>query len=327
MTAQVAPISTPDIFETTDTLQFRDPNQPNLHLAFWKRTDTSSKQRGANVLVWIHGLGDHSGRYRELVNELFAYVPQLDGVASYDQRGHGLSQGKRGGVYALSELVEDFVEHVGVRLVMEFGEEVNVLVGGHSLGGLVCAKSMQGKDWIEEGGYGKIRGLFLSAPCIEVVVSGMVNRMMAPMAQVLGRVPGVKGWIKDNGIRRENLTHCPKRQEEILQDKLYHNMIGVGLGADLLSAGGVMLKEVKETSDEECMLKSVPLLIVQGELDPVSSVEGSKKLVEAAGDKAELVLVSRAFHEVHNEDEEHGRGEFVKTCASFLRKVFEGGEE
>lgn len=326
MTTETPSSLASDIIETTDTLQFRDPNQPNLHVIFWKRSDTP-KARNANILVWIHGVGDHSGRYKALAHDLLERVPQLDGIASYDQRGHGLSQGERGAVYSLMEDVEDFVEHVSVRLVMEFGEDVNVVVGGHSLGGLVCAKSVEGRDWLQEGGYGRIRGVLLSGPAIEIVVDGFLNRIMMPFSKVLAALPGVKGLKKENGIKKEKLTHCPKRLKEIEQDKLYHNIIALGLGADLLKSGGFIVERVREASAEECVLKNVRLLVVQGELDRVCAVEGSRKLVEAVGNEAELVVIGGAFHEVWNEDEEHGRGEFIETCASFLNEVFEASVE
>lgn len=324
MAAEAPPSPALDTIETTDTLQFRDPNQPNLHVIFWKRPDTP-KPRNANVLMFIHGVGEHSGRYRELAHDLLERVPQLDGIASYDQRGHGLSQGERGGIYSVMEAVEDFVEHVSVRLAMEFGEDVNVVVGGHSLGGLICAKSAEGKDWLQEGGYGRIRGVLLSGPAIEIAVNGILNRIMMSFSKVLAAVPGMRRVRKDTGIRKESLTHCAKRLEEIEQDELFHSIAALGLVMDVLKTGGTVVERVKEASVEECVLKGVRLLIIQGEMDSICTVEGSRKLVEAAGDKAELVVVGGAFHEVHNEDDEHGRGEFVETCASFLNRVFEEG--
>src|SRR5690606_14578823 len=47
------------------------------------------------ALIVVHGLGEHSGRY-----ESFAEAMTASGVSTYayDQRGHGLSEGRRGHV-------------------------------------------------------------------------------------------------------------------------------------------------------------------------------------------------------------------------------------
>ena len=49
-----------------------------------------------SVLV-VHGLGEHGGRYAHVAARL---AGQGWAVAGYDQRGHGLSTGPRGGLAA-----------------------------------------------------------------------------------------------------------------------------------------------------------------------------------------------------------------------------------
>ena len=50
----------------------------------------------AQVLL-VHGLGEHAGRYAPLAAELHDWG---FAVRAYDQRGHGLSGGARGGLSA-----------------------------------------------------------------------------------------------------------------------------------------------------------------------------------------------------------------------------------
>ncbi len=45
------------------------------------------------VLLVVHGLAEHSGRYMNLVNH---FVTQGYAVYGFDQRGHGRSPGRRG---------------------------------------------------------------------------------------------------------------------------------------------------------------------------------------------------------------------------------------
>jgi alpha-beta hydrolase superfamily lysophospholipase len=50
-------------------------------------------ERGGILIV--HGVGEHSGRYQRLTQDLTAKGMS---IFSYDQRGHGQSSGKRGHV-------------------------------------------------------------------------------------------------------------------------------------------------------------------------------------------------------------------------------------
>lgn len=164
-------------------------------------------------------MGEHSGRYKRLAHELLTRVPQLSGIASYDMRGHGKSTGERGSCSTLDEYVNDFKEHVSVRMGMEFGQGVRCIVGGHSLGGMVAAECVAGSDWLKEQGFGEVVGCVLSAPAVECVVSGVVNRMLVGMAGVLVRVPGVRGMVKDNGIEKRKLTHSAEEIEKMEKDE------------------------------------------------------------------------------------------------------------
>ena len=56
------------------------------------------------VLLVVHGLGEHSGRYGNLVNH---FVPAGCGVYGYDQRGHGKSDGVKGYVNRFADFSDD----------------------------------------------------------------------------------------------------------------------------------------------------------------------------------------------------------------------------
>ncbi len=84
------------------------------------------------VLVLIHGFGEHSGRYMNVVNHL---VPRGYAIWSFDHRGHGRSPGRRGFVRTWDEFRED------IRLFLEMVRQqeggLPVFLMGHSMGGLM----------------------------------------------------------------------------------------------------------------------------------------------------------------------------------------------
>ncbi len=85
-------------------------------------------------VVLVHGYGEHQGRYREVVAR---WVDKGVAVISYDQRGHGWSEGPRGHCDRFSDYLEDAAD-----ILAKFRERTSDLplfLFGHSFGGLVAA--------------------------------------------------------------------------------------------------------------------------------------------------------------------------------------------
>lgn len=64
------------------------------------------------VIVILHSLGDHSGRYQHVVDHL---VPFGFSIYAFDLRGHGRSKGQKGHVEKWNDYREDlqvFISHV-----------------------------------------------------------------------------------------------------------------------------------------------------------------------------------------------------------------------
>ncbi|MFC1874150.1 alpha/beta fold hydrolase, partial [Chloroflexota bacterium] len=56
------------------------------------------------ILLTVHGLAEHGGRYMNVVDY---FVPRGYAVYSFDQRGHGQSEGMRGYVEKFSYYIDD----------------------------------------------------------------------------------------------------------------------------------------------------------------------------------------------------------------------------
>jgi alpha-beta hydrolase superfamily lysophospholipase len=84
------------------------------------------------VLALVHGVGEHSGRYRNLVG------PLVEGgypVYGYDQRGHGRSPGPRGHIERWADYRGDLRAFLG--LVVQHAPGRPLVLYGHSMGSLV----------------------------------------------------------------------------------------------------------------------------------------------------------------------------------------------
>ena len=84
------------------------------------------------VVVLIHGIGEHSGRFRRLVQAL---VSRGHAVYALDLRGHGRSPGQRGHLMAWTEYREDVRAFVSTVAAREPGRPL--FTYGHSMGGLI----------------------------------------------------------------------------------------------------------------------------------------------------------------------------------------------
>lgn len=86
------------------------------------------------VLVIVHGLAEHSGRYDYVARKL---NEKEISVYRFDNRGHGKSGGARGENDHLDHFLKD--THMIVRIAIEANENKPVFMLGHSMGGLITA--------------------------------------------------------------------------------------------------------------------------------------------------------------------------------------------
>lgn len=106
------------------------------------------------MLVLVHGIGEHSGRYGPFIRY---FVEHGYGVAVYDQRGHGQSEGPRGHLEHFQDLLSDLA------LVLQHTKsaypDLPYFLVGHSFGGQVAL------NFVVRYAKG-IRGLIASSPNI-----------------------------------------------------------------------------------------------------------------------------------------------------------------
>ncbi len=108
-------------------------------VASWDRAGSGSTARAGSpdsdpraVVVLVHGVGEHSGRYMNIVGPL---VEGGYAVFSYDQRGHGASEGRRVHIDRWSEYRDDLGTYI--EMVSTQVPERPVVLYGHSMGSLV----------------------------------------------------------------------------------------------------------------------------------------------------------------------------------------------
>jgi alpha-beta hydrolase superfamily lysophospholipase len=86
------------------------------------------------VVVLVHGMGEHSGRYDHVGRHL---ASRGLAVLSYDHRGHGLSGGETGTVERFDLFLDDLSTMMDLARAEHSGVPLFAL--GHSMGGLILA--------------------------------------------------------------------------------------------------------------------------------------------------------------------------------------------
>lgn len=232
------------------------------------------------VIALIHGLGEHSGRYRDFATW---FVPQDYAVYAFDHRGHGQSPGQRGHINDWAEFREDL--RVFLERVQEQAPDVPLFLVGHSMGALIVL------DY----------ALHYPRGLTAVVASGPPlgrGDDVSPVLMFIGKVlssfaPKVK---METGLKAESLSHDEEVVQAYRDDPLVHGAATPRFAAQMDTT---MKRTMNAASEWESEL---PLLIVHGGDDPICPPEASARFFEqvSAQDK-ERHEYPGYLHEVFNE--------------------------
>jgi alpha-beta hydrolase superfamily lysophospholipase len=243
------------------------------------RWNTSQKPRA--ILFVMHGLFEHCRRYSH-VAEFF--VKQGFHVVSYDQRGHGESEGLRGYVDAFSDFTKDLDQML--REVRAEHPELPVFLVAHSFG---CAVSVQ---YLLTHPKHNISGLVTSAGAFQPGsdINPLKIKAAGFLSRFLPRFPVEK--LKSGSTSRD-----PEVVQQYDEDPLvYRGAIRSRLGGELLKT----LASIKENASQ----LTLPLLLMHGDADSMTEPAGTEMIYNrSTSEDKTLKMFSGFFHELFNEPE------------------------
>jgi acylglycerol lipase len=232
------------------------------------------------VLLLLHGLGEHSGRYSNFVN---FFVSHSFAVYAADHIGHGKSGGER-------EYVDNFSELISVpasyhQKVSQWQKGKPVFLAGHSLGGLIALALLL--DHQEH-----FTGAILSAPA--VVIPDQLNWVTILASRILSKVAPKLGVDK---LKTHNLSRDPDVVRAYQEDPL---VFKAKTPARMAAEGIDNIQKISSRLGEV----SLPLLILQGSQDVMINPSASQLVYDCTGsaDKT-LRMYTGLYHEIFNEPE------------------------
>lgn len=259
----------------TSTLKTRDGL--TLHTVAWRVEDPRA------VVLLVHGIGEHSGRYGHVAQAL-----NNAGFSVYaiDHRGHGRSEGQRTFFDAFEQPVED------LRLYFDTVRAANpherIFIYGHSMGSLIstlfCLR------------YQDLLAGFVSTGSPLAVDEGKPQLMVSALSLLARALPKLR--IDAVGVGVEALSRDPAVITAYRVDPLIDSQpTPLGMASRLVQAA--------RQARARLYTLTLPILALHGSEDRVCPPSGSKMIqaLAASPDKT-LKFYDGLYHEIHNEPEQ-----------------------
>jgi alpha-beta hydrolase superfamily lysophospholipase len=248
----------------------------NLAVQDWPLPDGVA-MRGLVVLV--HGLGEHAGRYDGVAQRLNSWGFTVRG---YDQYGHGESDGVRGALPRPGRLLDDLADVISNSRA-RLAQGAPVIVLGHSMGGLVAAL-------LVALGRAPIDGLVLSSPALDAGLGRLQKLLLAAMLRI---APNLS---LGNGLNPNFISHDPAVVAAYKSDPLVHDRISAHLARFIAEGGSQVVAAAKAWK--------IPTLLMYAGADALVNPAGSRAFAAASPpDMVTARCFEDLYHEILNERE------------------------
>ena len=250
---------------------------------FWRSWQADSP---TGVIVLVHGLADHSGRFEEIGQFLAS-----NGWTVYacDLRGHGLSsdghQAGRVHVDHFSEYANDVKALIS--LAKQSHPGLPVIILGHSMGGLISLTYVL--DNPEE-----LDGAVLSSPALgahpDVELPAILNLAVRLLVRIKPRL------LFSSDLDTSSISRDPDVVRAYIDDPLVSNKVSARWYVEITKA-------IEDIQGRAAELKIPTLLMQSGDdrlVDPQAAPRWAK---DAPKDLLKLVIWDELFHEMFNEPE------------------------
>jgi alpha-beta hydrolase superfamily lysophospholipase len=222
------------------------------------------------VIVIVHGLCEHQGRYERLVKKLTDHCYK---VYRFDQRGHGKSGGERYFYSTKDEIIDD------CNAIVDFAKSENpnhkIYVIGHSMGGFAVAAF--GTKYPD-----KVDG---------IVISGGLTRDNNQMLSQVG--PEIPPETQIPNELGDGVCSNPDVVSAYVADPLNGKFFTAGLAQQI--AAGIQWLTENPTFN-------YPVLLIHGERDALVNPQDSRDFfAQIPSTDRQIKIYGGACHEVFNE--------------------------
>lgn len=244
---------------------------PGLELYYqsWHPLDSSQA-----VVIFIHGLGSHSGWFSRIAQDL---VARQHTVYAFDLRGHGRSPGQRGHITSWNEFRQDLAAFVAK---VKTDTSSPCFLFGHSLGAIVALDYALHRN-------NDLAGIILTGPPLGRVT---VPPVKLAIGQLVSRL-----WLRfslDTGLDITASTRNAAVVEAYMQDPWRHRRGSARLVTEFFKTVNWIHAHAHELQ--------VPLLILHGSADLIATPEGGQLFYERVTfPHKQRIEYPGAYHDLH----------------------------
>lgn len=295
---------------------FRATDGTEIHYRYW----AASRKKPRAVVQVVHGAAEHSGRYDRFARAL---VAQGYAVAATDHRGHGRTRIRSGqlgdaGPDAWNRFVTD--ETHLTQLLRTEHPGSHIVLFGHSMGSFIAQDYMTQRPRLIDAvilsgtAYGPpppkelLGALEAAAKSAPLGPSEIWANLFKDFNQPFTGKPGFE-WLS------RDAAEVAKYQQDPLSGFAFSNE----LVRDFFQG----IADLRDPAREERIIKNLPVLVIQGELDPVGA---NLKATQALLDRYKALGMTDVSHKFypggrHEMLNETNRDEVQRDVLAWLDKT------
>ena len=244
------------------------------------------------VVVLLHGIGEHFGRYKHMA-DFFSTIGYA--TIGMDHRGHGNSGGRRGHTPSYDQLMND------IDLLMNKAKEMfpckPIVLHGHSMGGNVAANYAIRKK-------PSLKGLILTGPYFRLAFNPPAWKVK--LARISAGI--IPTFTQPTGLEVEAISRDPKVVKDYTEDPLVHDKITSAFCVNVHPAGTYAIEHASELS--------MKTLAMHGTADRINSPKSTEEFANKNPQQVELKLWDGLYHEIHNEPEKQQVFDYIANWLS-----------
>lgn len=243
-----------------------------LYGQLWKPQDTKA------ILLVVHGMGEHSGRYSTHFAQNF--LKENIAVISFDQFGHGKTQGKKGHTpgYKYNLDTIDQCQEIARKEIGNFP----LFIYGHSMGGNLVANYILRRD-------SDYVASIISSPMLRIAFTPPAWKLK--VGALLQNI--YPAFTEKTGLNANDISRNSEAVKKYINDPLVHDKVSINYSLPFFEAGEWAIANAQQLNK--------PTFIVHGTGDAITDHKASIQFAENAGEKAKIKLYEDGFHELHND--------------------------
>ena len=261
--------------------------------------NNDSEEPVKGTVIIVHGFGEHSGSYKELVEHL-AQANYASVI--FDQRGHGgfpeYLPEKREKLCGIIPSYQSFLDDIDAvtDYIKQNNPDTPIVLYGHSMGGNIAANYLLTH-----------RQSDFSCAVLESPWFGLYkepNQFMYGIASILGRLS--PGLAVVNKLSNSDVTSDKIKAEEMKNDPLYHNRISFRMLSGIKKACKYAINNAAQLS--------IPVYLAYAKHERIVSNQAIRDFHSSCGSNV-TIREYESCHAIHNDIK---RDDFYTDIISFL---------